>query len=455
MHIVIIGDGKVGYALADRLSKEDNDIVIIDRNREALEKASETLDVMCLHGNGLSAHILEEAGARNTDLLIAATSSDEMNMVCCLTGKKLGARHTVARIRDPEYANELGMLKRELGLDMVINPEQAAAQEIARYLRFSSAISVETFARGSIELVEFRVTENDLLSGIKLSKLTPKINLRILFPIVQRGEDLIVPDGEFEMRPGDTAFVIGDPPTMNVFFKAIGKPMLKVKSVMIVGGSRIAFYLVRILTKIGIKIKIIELDPARCKELVAGLPKVLVIQGDGSDAQILTAEHVDEADAFISLTDRDEENLLSANFAKEMGVPKVIPKITRDQYAPLMRKLDIETFISPKTLTANSIIRFVRALKNSGATPAETLYQIAGGRAEALEFVVSRATHNLGKPLSALSLRPDMKIATIARKGVAHVPGGNDVLMEGDSVIIISLKHRLESLNDIFVRADS
>ncbi len=453
MHIVIIGDGKVGYALAESLSQEDNDVVIIDRNEEALQKASNSLDVMTLHGNGLSAGMLDTAGVRQADILIAATSRDELNMVCCLTAKRLGAKHTIARIRDPEYANELGMLKRELGLDLIINPEQAAAAEIARLLRFTSASNVDTFARGAIELVEFRVAETDSIANAKLKDFTPKLNMRVLFPVVQREDEIIVPDGEFAMKPGDKAYVIGESATVTAFFKAIGKPMQKVKNVVIVGGSRIAFYLTRMLTKSGIKTKIIEKDPKRCEELVQLLPKTLVIQGDGSDADLLASEQIDDADAFISLTNRDEENLLSANFAREMGVLKVIPKITRDQFGSLMQKLSIDTYISPKILTANAIVRYVRALKNSGTSPAETLYRIVGGKAEALEFHVSRSTPHLNTPLSKIPLRQDMKIACIVRKNAAHIPGGSDVLLDGDTVIIISLESRLEDLNDIFKKA--
>ncbi len=452
MHIVIIGDGKVGYALAESLSQEDNDVVIIDRSEEALQKASNSLDVMTLHGNGLSANMLDTAGVRQCDVLIAATSRDELNMVCCLTAKRLGAKHTIARIRDPEYANELGMLKRELGLDLIINPEQAAAAEIARLLRFPSASNVDTFARGAIELVEFRVTETDAIANVQLKHFTPKLNLRVLFPIVEREDQILVPDGEFSMLPGDRAYIIAESATVTAFFKAIGKPMQKVKNVVIVGGSRIAFYLSRMLTKSGIKTKIIEKDPKRCEELVQQLPKTLVIQGDGSDAELLTSEQIEDADAFISLTNRDEENLLSANFAKERGVPKVIPKITRDQFGPLMRKLSIDTYISPKLLTAENIVRYVRALKDSGTSPAETLYQIANGKAEALEFHVTRATPHLNTPLAKIPLRQDMKIACIVRKNAAHIPGGADVLLDGDAVIIISLEHRLEDLNDIFKR---
>ena len=454
MKIIIIGDGKVGYTLAEHLSKEDNDVTIIDKNPDALRKANEFLDVMCVKGNGVSTRILLEAGVKEADLLIAATTSDEMNMVCCLTAKKLGAQHTIARIRDPEYANELSLLKNELELDMVINPEQAAAGEIARLLRFPSASNVDVFAKGRVELVELRVSAGLPLVGRKLKELRWKSASSVLIGAISRGDELIIPNGESEIREGDTLYIAGKPSSIFQFSKQIGLLPHKVRNVMIVGGGRIAYYLTRYLNDTGISVKIIEMDHKRCLELTELLPKALIICGDGSDDTLLHSENLDEMGAFVSLTGRDEENLMSALLAKESGVPKVVAKINRINYTEVIRRMGIDSVVSPKLITANQILKYVRGLKNALGNPVETLYKIIDGKAEALEFTAGRSTTFLNRPLKQLNIRKEVLVAALVRRNEIIIPHGNDMIKLGDSVIIITREHAFSDLNEIIRTED-
>ena len=308
--------------------KEDNDVTIIDKNPDALKKANEYLDVMCIKGNGVSTKILLEAGVRDTDLLIAATASDEMNMVCCLTGKKLGAKHTIARIRDPEYADELSLLKKELELDMIINPERAAAREIARILRFPQAVNIEVFAKGLVEMVEIRVTDLMPIVNMKLMDISKYYPSSILIAAVLRDNEAIIPRGDFQIKTDDIIYVIGQPSSVTNFCKKIRLYVQKVKSVMVIGGGRIAYYLTKSLEETGMRVKIIELDYDKCVSLTELLPETLIINGDGSDEKLLESENLSEMSAFISLTNRDEDNFMSV-FLKQANVPKVITKISK------------------------------------------------------------------------------------------------------------------------------
>lgn len=449
MKIIIIGDGKVGYSLAENLSKENNDITIIDKSSEALKKASEFLDVLCIKGNGLSVNILLEAGVKEADLLIAATSSDEMNMVCCLTAKKLGAHYTIARIRDPEYANELSILKADLGLDMVINPEQAAANEIARLLRFPSAANVEIFAKGRVELVELKVTQGMAVIGLQLKDIFNKVSSSVLIGAVLREDEVIIPSGEFKIRENDIIYVVGRPSAVSNFCKRIGIFNQKVKNVMVVGGGRIAYYLAKYLDESEMKVKIIEIDHERCVELSELLPNTLIICGDGSDDTVLQSENLRDMGAFVSVTGRDEENLMSALLAKQSGVQKVVAKINRINYSGIIKNMGIDSVVSPKMIITNHIIRYVRGLKNALGNPVETLYKIIGDQAEAIEFTVNKSTRFLNIPLRNLKMVKGVLVAAIVRKNEIIIPHGKDVIKLGDSVILIAKDKQFSDLNDI------
>lgn len=451
MKIIIIGDGKVGYSLAEHLSREGNDVTIIDKNPEALKKAGDYLDVMCIRGNGLSTSVLLEAGVKEADLLIAVTTSDEMNMVCCLTAKKLGAGHTVARIRDPEYANELSQLKADLGLGMVINPEQAVAGEIGRLLKFPPAMNVEIFAKGRVEMVEIVVGPDMAVARMSLQEISRKYLPSILIGGVLRGEDVIIPKGDFVILPGDVLYIIGQPVKVYQFCQKIGIHTQKIKNVMLLGGGRIAYYLAHYLDDMGMRVKIIEIDRLRCVELAELLPHALVICADGSDESVLQSENLTDMDAFVSLTGRDEENLIAALLAKQSGVQKVIAKITRiSYYASVMKNLGIDNVVSPRLITANYILRYVRGLKNATEEDAiNTLYRIMGDQVEAIEFTASKSTKFLNTPLKKLDLAKGILVAAIVRKNEIIIPHGSDVIQLGDSVILIVKDKKLSDLNDI------
>lgn len=446
MKILIVGDGKVGYALAEQLSTENHDVTVVDNSAKALTKALQSLDVLCVRGSASSKQTLLEAGVDKADLVIAVTSSDEINMVCALLAHKLGNARIIARIRNPEYTDSEDFIKDALGIDLCINPELAAAGEIARLLRFPSAHSIEIFARGRVEMVEFPLTAQSPVVGKELSELLPKLPIPVLISLVQRGEETFTPHGGTVLRAGDHIYVIGTPPQNTQFARYLGFIQKKIKNVMIVGGSRIAVYLAQGLLRYGMRPHIIERDEARSRELCELLPKALIVCGDGTDYELLEQESLREMDAFIALTDRDEENIIAGLHAKEC-VDKVVVKITRDYFARLAEGLST---INPKRLTAERIVRYVRAVVNSEGSFVEQLYRVAGGRAEALQFTAGREAQVVGIPLRDLALRPGILIGALIHDGVVVIPHGEDRIEQGDTVIILTTGDRVFlDINDI------
>ena len=421
MKIIIIGNGKVGYTLARQLSGEDHDLVLIDRSAAALQNADSTLDILCTEGSGASIKVLLEAGVRQADLVIAVTGSDELNIVCCLIAKKLGARHTVARIRSPEYYREANLLKREIGLNMIINPEFAAAAEISRILRVPSAFSVESFARGLVELIGFPIMESDGLAGLTLFEYNKKHPNGVLMCAAVRGGEVHVPNGRFVPQVGDKAYIIG---------------------------SRIATYLTWAVEKVGMKVRIVEQDHAKCLSLSEQLPNAQVIEGDGTDSDFIEAEGLLGSDAFVALTNRDEENLLMAMTAQRHGVKKVIAKMNRPNYIEMMRESGVDS-ITPKLITANQISAYVRSLARSEGSAVENLYKPLGGAIEAVEFTASPNTKFLDTPLKDLRLKPGMLVAAIAREGRTIIPDGSASIHAGDRVVVMAKSLFLRDLNDI------
>jgi len=450
MKIIIIGDGKVGYTLAENLSgDEDNEVTIIDKNAEALRDTIESLDVRCIKGNGVRTSTLLDAGVRETDLLIAATTSDEMNMVCCLTAKKLGAQHTAARIRDPEYADELSQLRFDLELDMIINPEQAVASEIVKLLGFPSNVKIETFAKGFVEMVEILATPNLTILNMTLKEISKRISASILIGVILRDGKVIIPDGDAKILENDKLYIVGQPARIFHFCTRIGIQTRKIKNVMIVGGGRIAYYLAKYLAEIDVRAKIIESNHARCQELSELLPDTLIIQGDGSDEKMLRSENVGDMDSFIAVTGMDEENLIIALLAKRLGAANAVAKINRMFYVDIINDIGIDHIVSPKLVTSNYFLRFVRGLKNAMGNPVEMLYQIVGGLAEVIEFIAQPSTRLLDIPLKKLKLVEGVLIAIVARKNEIIIPHGNDLIKEGDRVILITNGLALSDLNDI------
>lgn len=449
MKIIIVGNGKVGFAIAQTLSQEGHDITIVDGNPTALHRSEGTLDVLCIEGNGASISVLIEAGVRTADLVIAVTNHDETNMVCCLIAKKLGAGHTIARVRNTDYRRDEDMLKREIGLDMVINPDRAAALEIAHILSFPEAFSAEPFARGILSMIGVQLTEDDSICGKPLKEQRQR-PAEVLLCAAQRQEEYIIPNGDYTPMSGDKLYMVGSNTELQKMLRYMGRTWNKVKDVSILGGSRTAMYLAWELQHTGCRARIVEIDRDRCHLLSAELPQAVVICGDGSDNGLLQQENIMDADAVVAITNRDEDNLLMAMHAQRCGVGKVLAKMTRPNYMDLVASTGIHSIISPKDIVANKITRYVRALGNAEGSKVETLYKMLGGHVEALSFTATAtAQQMLGKPLKDLVLRRGVLLAAIVRRSEIIIPGGMTTIEEGDQVVVVSRSIGLDDLTDI------
>ncbi len=449
MNIVIVGDGKVGYTLAAYLAKEAHDVTIVDQDAAALEKASETLDVMCVKGNGANVRTLLEAGVDEADILIAVTTNDEMNMVCCLAAKQLGVKYTVARIRDPEYTESLTVLRDKLNIDLVINPERATAMEISRLLRFPFAINVETFAHGRVEMVEFRVDEFDPIANMSLITLHQRYP-GVLCSAVLRGHEAIIPDGRHVIRVGDRMHVLGDIASITDFFKKLGKDTKRVRSAMLLGGGHISYYFAKITAGMGMKLSVIEINPDKCRTLNEQLgDDVTVICGDGAEEELLEQENLTRFGALVCLLNRDEENMMTGLYAVRRGVNKVIVKVDRPNYVDVLSDMGLESVVSPKLTTAEAILRTVRALARSqNSAVVEKLYRIVQDKVEALEFTAREGAPYLNIPLSQLRIRKGVLVAVLVRKRRIIVPFGGDHIEAGDTVILIARASSIGALED-------
>lgn len=449
MKIVIVGGGKVGYTLAQQLSTEDHDITLVDNDAEVLNHADETLDIMCIKGNGASVDILQSAGIDETDILLAVTDSDELNMICCVIGKKLGAKHTVSRVRNTDYSNEYKMLKEELELDMLINPEMDAAAEIAQMIQFPSAVDVETFANNLIELIEFRVLNTDPIVNIKLMDLNRHLPSKVLFCTVMREDEVFIPKGNFVFQADDIIQVIGERNSITRFFKYLGRSSHKAKNVTIIGGGKISVYLAWLLKEMDLNVKIIERSRDRCLVLNDKLDDTLIICGDGTDQEVLDSENIESTDVIVALTEMDEENLISSLYAHQVGVPKIILKINRQNYFPIVKKLGLDSIISPKFIAANNILRYVRALDNSQGIAVEKLYRILDNKAEIVEFTAKYTPELTNVKLQDLNLKKDVLIAALVRNKKIIIPNGNDEIRDKDKIIIVSKTGFITDLNEI------
>ena len=451
MNIVIVGDGKVGYTLAEQLSKEGHDITLIDRNSAALQRTVEALDVIGVVGNGASYDIQIEAGVDQSDLLVAVTSQDEVNMICCLLARKLGAKHTIARIRNTEYYRQMRLLKDELGLSLVINPEQATAQEIARLISFPFAISMGNFAKGRVSVVELRVAADSPLVGKSLAEIHRQYMVNILVCAVERGGKVYIPQGSFVVEAGDKIHVSGDQKKIADFLGRLKVAKFRVKNVMLIGGGRMGYYLARQLLATGMDVKIIESDAKRCEELSQLLPEATILHGDGTDQHLLQEEGIEHMDAIAALTGIDEENIIISLFAGRTTRAKVITKVNRSSYEPLVGSLSLDSVFYPRNICADNVVRYVRAMQNSDAYASmETLCKIVSNKVEAMEFRVTASADFCGIPLQDLHLKDGLLIGCISRGGKTIAPRGSDTIEVGDSVIVVAAHSGLRSLNDIF-----
>ena len=435
MKIIIIGIGKVGDALAQSLSAEGHDVTIIDNNPKVVERVENTLDVMPIKGNGFSTSTLLDAGCDKADFVITVTGKDEINMLCCLTAKKLGAKRTAARIRDPQYARELLLIKEDLGLDMVINPEEASADEIARLLTIPGAIKIQNFAKGRVRMMDFIVKSDMPISGMQIKAIATHYNIPILIGAVTRNEHLIIPNGDFRIESGDSIFIIGKTADVYSFYKLMSPNPTKVKNVMIVGGGKIAYYLARLLQQMHLKVKLIEKDEEVCEHLVEVLPQTLIINGDGTDATLLHSERLENVDGFVSLTGSDEENIIASILAKQASVQCVMTKMSKNHCDRLTGPLGLDIIIKPQEIITNQILKLVRGQS------IETLHRILGDEGEMIELIATPEDSVVGIPLSKLQFIPDVLIATIVRKNAVVIPTGNDCIQSGDRVLIITKNH--------------
>ena len=449
MNIIIVGCGKVGQALAEQLNDEGNNITVIDTVPEKVNDVSSRYDVMGVVGNGATHLIQQEAGIDHADLLIAVTGSDELNLLCCVIAKKAGNCQTIARVRSPQYSTEAAFLKDELGLAMVINPEQEAAHEIARILRFPSAMKIDTFGRGRVELLKFRVPENSPLVGCAVKDIVAKLHCDVLVCTVERGEDAYIPKGDFVFEEKDVISIVAAPRKAAEFFRKIRYKMNSVKDVMIIGGGEIGHYLCEQLVRSGMSVKIIEKDPKRCEELCAMLDSVTIINGDASDQNILLESGLEHTEAFVALTNLDEENILLSLFAKSASHCKLVTKINRIEFDNVINQLDLDSTIYPKNVTSDNIVRYVRAMRSSIGSNMETLYNIIKGKAEAAEFIIKEQSAVLDTPLMELRLKPNVLIAAILRDKKVMIPRGHDTLQINDAVIIVSSRLALHDITDI------
>ena len=438
MNIIIAGCGKVGRALAEQLSREKHDITVIDRKPEAIQQITNIADVRGVVGNGASFEIQMDAGIDTADLMIAVTDADEVNLLCCLIAKKAGGCQTIARVRNPVYHHEIHHIKDDLGLSMVINPEWAAAMEMARLLRFPSAIDIDTFANGRIELLRFQLEEQNPLCNNKIKDLHMLSRCEVLICIVERGNEVLIPSGEVELKAGDMISVVASPVNASRFFKTIGIETNQVKNTMIIGGGKISFYLAKRLLEMGIQVKIIEKDRDACERLCEILPKAMIINGDGTDRELLAEEGLAKAEGFAALTNLDEENVMLALYAKSMSKAKKITKVNRNTFDTIIGSLNIGSLIYPKHITSETILQYVRAMQNSIGSNVETLYRLVDGNAEALEFVIKGKSEVTDIPLQELQLKPHILVCAINRKGKIIIPKGQDCIQEGDSVVIIT-----------------
>lgn len=451
MKIIIVGAGKVGDTLAEQLSGEDNDVTVVDRDYAAVQAISNEYDIMGIVGSGTDHSVLEEAGVEKADILIAVTGSDEMNMLTCLIAKKAGNCQTIARVRNPEYNREIRYIKEELGLAMVINPEFAAAMEIARILRFPSAIKIETFAKDRVEALKFRVSEGSVLHNMTVSEITTRLHCdEVLVCTVERGDKAIIPDGNFVMQEKDVISVIASPKRASQFFKKIKVQTNQVRDTMIVGGGKVTFYLAKLLLSMGIDVKIIENNRERCEHLSDLLPQATIICGDGVDQALLMEEGLMKTDSFVTLTNMDEENILLSLFARNKhNKMKVITKINSTAFDEVINKLDLDSIIYPKYVTAEHIVRFVRAMKNSIGSNVETLHHLVDNKVEALEFCIRENAPVLNVPLEKLRLKDNLLIGCISRGRKIITPKGQDMLMLGDTVVVITTNKGLNDISDI------
>lgn len=449
MKIILVGGGKVGTALARQLSEEGHNVTVIDTNKPRVEHISEAYDVMGIVGNGASIATLYEAGIEEADVFIAITGSDELNLLCCMFAKKAGHCHTIARVRNPSYSHELEFIKKQTGISAIVNPEMAAAMEISHLLRFPGASKIDTFADGCVRLIKCALTEAQGMDGMAIRDILSRLGSDVLVCAVERGADVLIPNGDFVLRNGDQVTFLATQERARDFFQKINLPVRPVKNALIVGGGAIAFYLSQELLENKVRVRIVERDPARCMQLAEELPEAQILNEDGSNRDFLLSEGLGSAEAFVALTNIDEENVLLTLFAKKHSKGKLVTKINRLEFDDIISGLELGSIVYPKYMTCDYIVQYVRALQNEAGSNVKTLYRILDDRVEALEFTVHEESKATGVPLSRLRLKQNLLLCCIMRREQILIPRGGDEIQVGDNVIVVTLEHGLHDLRDI------
>ena len=450
MKIVLVGGGKVGAALARQLSEEGHNVTVVDTNKARVEHIGESYDVMSILGNGSSITTLSEAGVEDADVFIAVTGSDELNLLCCMFARKAGHCHAIARVRNPSYSHELDFIKKQIGISAIINPEMAAAKEISHLLRFPGASKIDTFADGRVRrLIKFALTEQQGLDGVAIHEIPTRLKSDILVCAVERDGGVIIPNGNFVLKNGDQVTFLATQEKAQEFFQRIHMPVRPVRNAFIVGGGAIAFYLSQELLENHVRVRIVERDPARCNELAESLPGAQILNEDGSNREFLLSEGLESTEAFVALTNIDEENVLLTLFAKKHSQGKLVTKINRLEFDDILAGLDLGSIVYPKYMTCDYIVQYVRALQNEAGNNIKTLYRILDDRVEALEFTVHEESKATGVPLSQLHLKKNLLLCCITRGNEIRIPRGGDQIQVGDNVIVVTLEHGLHDLRDI------
>lgn len=450
MKIIIVGCGKIGSTIARELNDEGHHIVVIDKNPQAVENLTGSIDIMGITGNGASFEILQEAEIENADLIIAVTGADELNIYCCLLARSAGVRHTIARVRNPEYTNDLPRIKDILGLSLSINPELICAREMDRLLKFPGAIEIDTFAKGIVELIKINVPENSFLSNVQVKSTAHFFKGKVRICTVERNGETFIPNGDFVIHSDDKISLLASSSDATKILKKLSLLSSRSRSVVILGGSKTAFYLADYLIRAGVKVKIIEKNKERCEVLAERLHDAVIINGNCMDLDLMTAEGVENANGIVALMNNDEENILISLYLRKISDAKIITKINNESFGSIVDSLKLDSIINPKRLAGEQIAKYVRSMQNSLGSSVETLYNISENNdVEALEFRVKEESWVTGIPLKDLKLKDNLQIACINRNGRIIRPSGLDTIELHDTVIVVTKYTGLSKLEDI------
>ena len=452
LDIVIVGGGRLGSGIANSLSQENHNITVVDINEELVNSIVDTYDVQGVIGSGTIRSVLSDANVQRADLVIGATDEDEINILTCFIARRMGARHTIARVRNPEYTSQINFMRNELGISMMLNPDLSAALEISRMIQFPSAMNIETFSNGLVDLAEIKVGTDSPIADMKIGSISSKYNNRLLICAVARGEEVYIPNGDFTVQTGDVVYITASNKYIGAIVKDLNpsKKVENIKNVMIIGASRIAFYLANLLVSQGKNVVLIDRDNEKCEAFSDKISGATVVCADANDYNVLLEEGLDDMDAVVTLTNHDEVNVMVSMFSARQNVPKNITKIKNVNLAKLVDNISTDSIINPISTSTDIITHYIRAKKHASSGEMKALYKLVDGKIEATEFIADSKTKNLGKPLSQIDFKKNILIASIGRKGKLIIPTGSESIQDGDKIIIVSKGRIIEKINDIF-----